>query len=193
VTLLTEQPPKPAPVRWTKKRFYDIAEVGGFRGQRIVLHRGELIAMPAMGWLHINGVAQADRLLQRRLPQFMIHAQMSFEVPGDYAPEPDIAVMTMEAARRQPRPNTAALIIEVSDSSVELDREKAPAYAAAQVPEYWLLNLVARQLEVYWDIVADPASETGYRYGPPTIFGELDSVAPLVDPNVIIRVAELLP
>jgi Uma2 family endonuclease len=41
-------------------------------------------------------------------------------------------------------PRTALLVVEVADSSLLQDRlTKAPLYAAAGIPEYWLVNLRA--------------------------------------------------
>ncbi|MEZ4824890.1 MAG: Uma2 family endonuclease [Bacteroidia bacterium] len=40
--------------------------------------------------------------------------------------------------------------MEVSDSSLNWDREnKLPMYAAAGVKECWLVNIVAKEIEVY--------------------------------------------
>jgi Uma2 family endonuclease len=47
-------------------------------------------------------------------------------------------------------PATALLIVEAADSSLIQDRiTKAPMYAAAGVPEYWLVNLHDDCVEVF--------------------------------------------
>lgn len=43
------------------------------------------------------------------------------------------------------------LVVEISDSSVARDLIKAEIYAAAKIPEYWLVNLVDQQLERFQD------------------------------------------
>ena len=68
-------------------------------------------------------------------PQYRLRIQVPFETPGESIPEPDCVVVTRTMARR-PHPNHAVLIVEVSDSSVEEDREMAFDYAAALVPDY---------------------------------------------------------
>jgi len=41
-------------------------------------------------------------------------------------------------------------VIEVSDNTLDLDREiKAPLYAEANIPEYWIVNLIDDRLEIY--------------------------------------------
>jgi Uma2 family endonuclease len=46
-------------------------------------------------------------------------------------------------------PVTARLVVEVSVSSLLVDREMAFIYAEANVAEYWILNAVERCIEVY--------------------------------------------
>lgn len=53
-------------------------------------------------------------------------------------------------AMQHPKPSQVYLIIEVADSSLDLDREvKLPLYAAAGVPEYWILNVNAQEIEAH--------------------------------------------
>jgi Uma2 family endonuclease len=40
-------------------------------------------------------------------------------------------------------------VIEISESSLDRDREKLAIYAEAAVPEYWIVNLIDGQIEVY--------------------------------------------
>ena len=184
---------KPAPMRWTKEEFYRLVDLGGFRGRRVFVHRGELIEMPPMGWRHATALMKITRVLQLQFPEHIVRIQMPLEVPGDFTPEPDAALFSSPAAFAFPRPTQSLLVIEVSDSSLELDREKAGVYAAANVPEYWLLNVVDRQLEVYRNGTPDSASETGFRYADVRALGEGDSIATLIDSSVVIKVGEMLP
>lgn len=68
-------------------------------------------------------------------------------------PEPDIAVVKVKEnyyADRHPSPEDILLIIEVADSSLEKGREaKLLIYAAARIPEYWIVNLETKEIEVY--------------------------------------------
>ena len=50
---------------------------------------------------------------------------------------------------RSPEPADIALVVEISDSSLSEDRKQAVIYAAAGIPNYWIVNLVDRQVEVY--------------------------------------------
>ena len=54
-------------------------------------------------------------------------------------------------------PTTAVLLVEVADSSLRYDRKiKGHRYAQAGIADYWILNLVDRQLEVYRRPGPDP-------------------------------------
>jgi Uma2 family endonuclease len=51
---------------------------------------------------------------------------------------------------RHPRPTDIYLVVEVADSTVDYDREvKADRYAAAGIPEYWLVDLPGEAVEVF--------------------------------------------
>jgi Uma2 family endonuclease len=68
-------------------------------------------------------------------------------------PEPDAAVVcgrSRDYARRHPDASQVALVVEVADSSLSLDRtEKLRIYATGEIPVYWIVNLVDGRLEVY--------------------------------------------
>jgi Uma2 family endonuclease len=79
------------------------------------------------------------------------------------------------------------LVVEVAESSLLHDSKcKASLYARAEIPEYWLMNLVDWQLDVYRD------PQDG-EYRSRIILRSEDSVTPLVRPELRIAVADLLP
>jgi Uma2 family endonuclease len=74
---------------------------------------------------------------------------------GDSEPEPDIAVVRgpkRDYLTRHPGPADMALVVEVSDTSLPRDRlDKGRIFARANIPVYWIINLVDHQVEVYSD------------------------------------------
>jgi Uma2 family endonuclease len=68
-------------------------------------------------------------------------------------PEPDIVVVrgdTRQYLDRHPGAEDIALIIEVSDTTLQRDRTvKKRIYARAGIAIYWIVNLVEEQVEVY--------------------------------------------
>ena len=194
MTLLAEPPAvaRRTPKRWTKAEFNAAVDRGWFAGSRIYLYRGELIEMPAMGALHVRGTSRANVWLVRTFdPAYVVRCQGPFELPDESMPQPEFVVCTPEQDARLPHPNAAVLVIEVSDSSVELDREAADDYAAAGVPDYWIDNVRDRQVEVYRDPRPDPASPTGVRYASVRVYAAGESVAPLARPDAAVAVSAL--
>jgi len=77
---------------------------------------------------------------------------------ADSEPEPDLAVVSGPPENyRAAHPSTARLVVEVAVVSAELDREKADLYAAAGVPEFWLVLADDEAVDVY-----DGPSASGY-------------------------------
>jgi Uma2 family endonuclease len=74
-------------------------------------------------------------------------------------PEPDLAVAVRATGPGAGRAARAHLVVEVSGrSSLRKDRVvKARIYARGGIPEYWIVNLEERQVEVH----RDPDPETG--------------------------------
>ena len=204
MTLLADPPATPAttvpvpraalrtPKRWTKAEFNALSSTPLFEGQRVYLYRGELIQMPGMGALHWQGVKRLGYWLNDAFrPAFEVATQVPFELPDESMPQPDGAVYTPEQEARRPCPNGAVLIVEVADSSIELDQELADDYAAAGVPDYWIDNVRDRCIEVYRDPRPDPASPTGHRYADHRVHHMGESLAPLAKPDAVVAVAAL--
>lgn len=68
-------------------------------------------------------------------------------------PEPDIAILKFRAdyyTETHPSSEDVILLIEVSDSSVNVDKTiKLPLYAKSGIQEFWIVNLKSNQIEVY--------------------------------------------
>ncbi len=92
-------------------------------------------------------------------------------------------------------PTTAVLIVEVSDTTLASDRHrKASLYACVGIADYWIINLVHNQVEVYRNPVADAAQPFGFRYADATILRvATDTVSPLAESTIQIKVSDLLP
>lgn len=84
----------------------------------------------------------------------------------DSEPEPDVVVVrgkTSDYRDGHPGPADLALVVEVSDSTLDRDRSmKKRVYARAGIPAYWILNVVENLVEVYAD-PSGPSEAPGYR------------------------------
>ena len=120
---------------------------------RVELIRGEIIEKTAIGDTHAASVKRLNRLLGAT---FAGRSLISIQDPIrliDSEPEPDVALLLPQAdfyLSGKPRPADILLLIEVSDSSLEYDRQvKLPMYAEAGISEFWIVNLEDGWLEVY--------------------------------------------
>jgi Uma2 family endonuclease len=149
------------------------------------LLRGIAIEKPPKSPLHRKLVRRLVQALESQVPPEL---EVWKEDPLTFAesePEPDVAVI-----RRSPdgyanaHPSTAELVIEVSVSSLEIDRIKAQIYAEAGVKEYWIVRAEVQTVEVY----RQPGPEGYAAIRTVSSPGELKSEAL---PGVRIELAEL--
>lgn len=88
-----------------------------------------------IAWLTEELVLAIDRERYQLRPQCSI----TFEPHSE--PEPDLAVVPRDSPRPY-HPATAALVVEVSKSSLRRDLgPKAALYAGAGVPDYWVIDV----------------------------------------------------
>lgn len=190
--------PKPQLHRWTKAQYHQMADLGWFdeQGQRVELIDGQIIDSPAPS----PGCCMALSLTGEALrgsfgPKHWVRIQAPLDLGPVFEPQPDLAVMPGDIRDHgDEHPTTALLVIEVTDRTLSFDREqKGPLYASAGLNDFWIVNLVDRQLEVHRNPVADSAAPLGFRYADVTVHGPADFVSPLAVPSARIAVADLLP
>jgi Uma2 family endonuclease len=155
------------PRRWTRQEYEQLAALGVLRpDERVELIEGEIVAMPPQLSRYTTGVYLASEALRAIFGAgFVVRVQSPLAL-GQYSePEPDVAVVAGSARDfADAHPTSALLVVEVSDTTLSFDRQrKASLYAAAGIPEYWILNLVHRQLEVHRE--PDPMPDTTYGFG----------------------------
>lgn len=186
----------PRPYRWTQEQFYQMLDLGWFQDQRVELIGGEVVEMAAQLDLHLASLTLTGDALRAAFGSgYWVRAQGSLDLSPHGIPSPDLAV-TPGSPQGAPRTiaKSALLVVEVSDTTVAYDRSsKASLYAAGGITDYWIVNLVQRQLEVHRDPVADNTQPFGFRYANRTILDPPDVVSPLAVPQASITVADLLP
>jgi Uma2 family endonuclease len=107
---------------------------------------------------------------------------------------PDLAVVAGRPGNHPNHPTSAALVVEVSDTTHDTDiTEKAERYATAGIADYWVLDLNSRRLLVFRDPVPLPAGLGVTAYRTHLTFGPTDRVSPLAAPVASILVGDLLP
>ena len=144
---------------------------------------------------HASGVRRLLR--QLRIVEnsgYLLHSQLPVTLASAQEPEPDLAIVRgreEDYQLRHPGPQDIAAIMEVADSSLTFDRTtKLRLYAGANIPTYWIVNLVDYQVEVYRDPQAAQSlyvSHTDYRAG------QALTLKLGAGPDFTIAVTELLP
>jgi Uma2 family endonuclease len=143
-----------APVRDRFDRFqYEhLVETGVFgAGDRCELLDGEIIEMSPQKSRHATAVTLVAEAFRSGLDgNATVRIQLPFALDDHSEPEPDVAVVPGRPRDyRDAHPSHALLICEVADTSLDYDRGvKLAAYASAGIPEYWILDLAGKTLEV---------------------------------------------
>ena len=167
--------------KYSPAEYHQMAADGFFQNQRVELIDGDVIEMSPQNEPHARTLSRISRLLTLALPAgFELRCQMPLAL-GKSEPEPDIAIVSLPLPTAS-APTTAALVIEVADTSLAIDRKKSHLYASAQIPEYWLINLLSRTLERSTASTPDPAAPFSAKYATLTHHSPGDSLTPLALP-----------
>jgi Uma2 family endonuclease len=182
---------------WSRAEYDRLIEMGFFQPRDpIELIGGQLIVAEPQGSYHFTAVRAVEEVLRVAFGSgWDVRGQGPVALDDESEPEPDVAVVPGSFRDYVAgHPSRPALVVEVSESSLAFDRHhKGSVYARAGLADYWILNLVDRDLEVYRDPVRDPAAAFGWRYGATHTFGPESFISPLALPGARIRVVDLLP
>lgn len=145
-------------VRLLSRAEYErMVDLGFFEDERVELLYGRVVQMTPKGVPHESALQLLTATLVRELDaeRFSVRIQSAFAASDGSEPEPDVAVVDAGPYNRA-HPTEAHLIIEVSASSLQIDRGiKAALYAECGVPEYWVVNVTDNVIEVYRDPEGD--------------------------------------
>jgi len=183
--------------RFTRAEYDRLIDLGVFQpGDPIELIGGELLVAEPQGAPHYTAIVQTAKELEAAFGSgWTVRTQGPIGLDDDSEPEPDVAVVPggpRDYARAHP--SRPALTVEVSESSLGIDRHhKGSLYARAGLSDYWVLNLADRVLEVYREPVPESAAPFGWRYARREVFGAAAQVTPLAAPGSSIAVSRLLP
>lgn len=124
---------------------------------------GEIIQKMPTGSKHAGTVKRLNRILTNLFTDdAIISIQDPIHIDEHNEPEPDVALLKPRDdfyEENHPKPEDVLLLIEVSDSTLEYDREtKKTMYAEAGIKEFWLVNLKQDLVETY----TDPANGVYY-------------------------------
>ena len=180
--------------RWTRVEYDRAVEAGIFQeDEPLELLAGRLVVAEPKPRPHAVAVGLVAEALRHALgPGWHVQVRDPIALDRTSEPEPDVTVIRgpLRDYLREHRAHPA-LVVEVADSSLRLDRRfTGHLYARTAVPEYWIVNLPDRVLEVYR---APQRDGRRWKYGDIQILGPEAFVSPLAAPSARIAVTDLLP
>jgi Uma2 family endonuclease len=141
--------------RFTADEYERMIETAILRDdERCELIGGVIIAMSPLGSLHVACVNRAAKLFIRLVQDSaIVSVQNAFRLDEKSRPQPDLAIIRQrddDYDMQLPGAEDVLLLIEVSDTTIDFDRnEKAARYAAAGIPECWIVDLQNQLIEAH--------------------------------------------
>ena len=175
------------------REYERIVAAGVLDGERVELIDGYVVRKMPNNPPHSWSTRKILDLVAGFLPPgWLWRLEQPVRIPDFDEPEPDLAVVRGsldDYKHRTPVPADVALLIEVSETTLDRDQgEKLTAYAQGNIPVYWIVNLIDGHVEVYTG--PGPA---GYRSRQDFKPGQ--TVPVIIDGHEVgrIAVAEILP
>lgn len=190
-----QKPAAPDAHRWrfTLEQYYRMGELGILGDKRTELIGGDIYTVP-IGPEHCYTVDISGDYLKQlfRGTGRCVRIEKPLQI-GESMPQPDLAVVAGKPSDyRKNHPTTALLVIEVSDTTLEFDRTvKASLYASANIPEYWIVNLVEGLLEVYREPAPMEGTPFNAHYKSVRRYTQEETLSPLFDPGIQVPVKSL--
>lgn len=177
--------------RFNVTDYYRMAETGVLKPDaRVELIDGEIIDKSPIGPFH-GGVTNylIEFFTAKSKGRWRTTVQNPVRLDDYSEPQPDLALVKPSPdfyRKRHPQPEDVYLVVEVSNTSLALDREKKlPVYGRAGIAEVWIIDLAGLTVEVYRE-----PHFTGYESK--TILRPGNQARPQAFPDVAVDVADLL-
>lgn len=180
------------PYRWSVEQYNRLAELGVFDDERVELLDGEIWRLSRQSPPRAAIVSKVRQVLQGTFGSgFVFSPKMPVTLSDISESELDFSVavgVINDYADHHPIPSEILLVVEVADDATEKDRGiRREIYARAGIAEYWVVNIVNWQLEVY----RQPSPAGIYMNFHVYLPGQ--SAAPLGAPDKPVAVRDLLP
>lgn len=156
--------------------------------ERVELLEGVIATMSPQNDPHSFALEELTSILVPQVQgRFRVRIQSPVTLGDRSEPEPDAVIVPPRSVRGRGHPTSALLVVEIGDTSLSKDRVvKGRVYARGGVPEYWIVNVLERCIEVY----RDPDAAAGaYRTSLRVAAGE--EARPILVPGVVVPVATL--
>ncbi|MEM9540297.1 MAG: Uma2 family endonuclease [Cyanobacteria bacterium P01_E01_bin.42] len=173
---------------FTLEEYHRAIDAGLFCDRRVELIEGLIVEMPPEGTEHVYFEENLVDRLKRSLPGRAYIRESKPITLSNSEPEPDIVVARLPRSQyieHHPFPEDISLLIEVSKATRNRDLStKKQLYAAANIPEYWIVDIKNRKLIVF------RSPESG-DYQQSIALSVSETVSPLAFPDLAIAVSEI--
>ena len=142
-----------AAFKWSIANWHELVKSGLLAEHRVELLEGEIIEMSPEGPMHSSTNYSVVEYFRELLQNQAVIREAHPITLDNSEPEPDIAVVRSPYTNyftHHPYPQDIYWLVEISNRTLKLDLEKKSAtYARNCIPEYWVIDLVNRQLIVH--------------------------------------------
>ncbi len=130
--------------QFTVEDYHRLVASGVFEGRSVELLEGLIVEMAPESPGHSDSIRESADWFRSHLGAQVKVSESHPVTLTRSEPEPDIALVVNQRYRdRHPDAKDIFLIIDVDYSSLDKDlNEKVRAYASAEIPEYWLVDLL---------------------------------------------------
>jgi Uma2 family endonuclease len=188
------------PRRFSRDDYYRLGESGVFaRTERVELIDGTVVTVSPLSYSHTAALMLGNMLLTELFRDtHSVGCRLPIPIGDHSEPEPDYSLVSLAhlkaCCEQRSKPTCPDLVIEVSDSSYAYDTgEKASLYASAGIPEYWVLDLRTRRLEVRRQPGPDADAFLGHSYRSLQVHLADETVSPAFSSTVQVNFSQLLP
>ena len=184
-------PATPARHRFTVEEYEALSRLEEFwDGPRLELVEGEIVEMTPIGPDHASCVMRLNAHFAAQLgDRGVVNVQNPLRLGDLSEPQPDVTILRPPLERyrhRQPEADDVLLLVEVSNSSLQFDRQqKVPLYARHGVAEVWVVDLTGEAVEIH----REPGPE-GYGVLERQVRGE--TLAPAAFPEAGLAAEQIL-
>ena len=176
--------------RFTVDEFLAMDQAGIFHPEeRVELLDGDVCLIAPIGIARADGIDRIGSDLVYRLHErALVRVRGPVQLDDLNLPIPDSAVLRLrdDYHRAHPTPADIFLIVEAYDDPIQFDRNgRLSRYGAAGIPEVWIANVPARQVEAFHDPVDGV-------YQSSRIVPANGRISPRAFPDVVLTVGDFL-
>ena len=140
--------------KFTVEEYHELIRTGILKeGDPVELLQGYLVLKMARNPEHDGPMDLFEGAIGTMIPSgWFLRIQRAITL-GDSEPDPDYAIVRgtrRDYLKHHPEPKEIGLVVEISNTSLQRDRtEKVLIYALAGIPNYWVVNVDERKIEVF--------------------------------------------